>query len=439
MKIRYISITKTVMILVVFTLVGCSKAGNASEQWDARTTARVNLRKHPHSNAVILSIVPESHKLRIMEQDGLWFKVDVAGKIHGKGWVHGHYVEKLIEATADTETASKDFRSETVTKDHNQGAHFPEMFATDRTGDEKVKPPDKTLAEARSTAVDIEGASGIPTPRDGINEAGAVSKAEIPIAEESALPDVQVPREVPEETDSAERLEKGPVEDVAENGLKDHLSVRYALPQKKDVAGASSKPENPVAGDPLHLASSQTPAESSVEDKRPKPLNASSSDRAPIPALEATTSVPNKLQDAKNEPGILYRPETSGAGKSVHTPPVGLPHTGSDQDARRIKGKNPSKSIELDVAALDRKSFHGKEIKHNTGTRETPLPVTKKAVTDAREPVSPEKIATSPLERKGPAIRAESMGPVRIALKLLSIILSCSVILLLYLENKGVV
>jgi hypothetical protein len=30
------------------------------------------------------------------------------------------------------------------------------------------------------------------------------------------------------------------------------------------------------------------------------------------------------------------------------------------------------------------------------------------------------------------------MGPVRIALKLLSIILSCGVIALLYLENKGV-
>ena len=112
MKIRYIGRKKSILVLAVGIIICWALAGNASEQWDAKASARVNLRRNPSSNALILSIVPKAHKLRIMEKKGLWYKVDVEGEIHGKGWVYAEYVEDILPKALETESASETLRDE---------------------------------------------------------------------------------------------------------------------------------------------------------------------------------------------------------------------------------------------------------------------------------------------------------------------------------------
>ena len=72
MTIRYIGPKKSILVLAVIIIIIWVVAGNAAEKWDAKASARVNLRKNPSSKSIILSIVPKAHKLRIMEKKGAW-------------------------------------------------------------------------------------------------------------------------------------------------------------------------------------------------------------------------------------------------------------------------------------------------------------------------------------------------------------------------------
>jgi hypothetical protein len=42
---------------------------------------------------VILSVVPKGQRVRILEIKGPWCRVDVEGKLYGKGWIYGEYLE----------------------------------------------------------------------------------------------------------------------------------------------------------------------------------------------------------------------------------------------------------------------------------------------------------------------------------------------------------
>ena len=140
MKIRYNVPIKTILVLAVGIFICWAVAGNASEQWDAKASARVNLRRNPSSNGVILSIVPKAHKLRIMEKKGLWCKVDVEGEIHGKGWVYAEYLEEILPKTLETESSSQTVRAEIASGEQKQGIHPAEPPPNARTEGEEVKP-----------------------------------------------------------------------------------------------------------------------------------------------------------------------------------------------------------------------------------------------------------------------------------------------------------
>ena len=433
-------LTKLTLILVVCSLVGLVEAGNASEQWDAKTTARVNLRKHPRSGGVILSIVPEGQKLRIMEQDGIWYKVDVEGKIHGKGWVHGDYVEKMTPMTANRGSASEGLTPESAAKDHRKVTQTPEKLPAVRAIEKTVKPPENSLAGIPAITGADEQISGRKTPHETKAEVGPLSKAEVPATDGPArLDPVKAKLDTQKQIETANKSDTGSSEDIPATAQKKLASVPHELPQKKEDTGASPKLVTPVVADPLPLVSTKTPAESPLEKKRPEPQIMSSPAKTSKPAPEDPAPVPDKLQDANIEPAILDRPETPLAGKPGLTPPDALPQTASKQNPDEIGGKDSAKSIEVDVAALALERFLDAEMKNGTVKQETPVPVEEKAATETPRPVSQAETMTTPLKSREAATKTESTGPVRIALKLLSIILSCSVILLLYLENKGIV
>ena len=301
MKIRYIGPKKSKLVLAVGIIICWAVAGNASEQWDAKASARVNLRRNPSSNAVILSIVPKAHKLRIMEKKGLWCKVDVEGEIHGKGWVYAEYLEEILPKALKTESSSQTVRVEIASGEQKQGIHPAEPPPNARTEGEEAKP------------------------------------------------------------------------------------LNASLPVKVSMAG-----------------------------------------------LNEQVSVRNKLRDAKNESNALSQVEIPMAGEPVHVPPAQPPYSGFKQDALGISGKYSSGVIEQGDSSTYQKSLPGEKKKHGGALQGTPPAVSEQSVSDARAVASSVIRSAVSHERKELINKRESMGPVAIALKLLSIVLSCLVILLLY-------
>ncbi len=367
MKIRYISPKKFILVLAVGIIICWAAAGNASEQWDAKASARVNLRSNPSSNAVILSIVPKAHKVRIMEKKGLWCKVDVEGEIHGKGWVYAEYLEEILPKALETESSSQTVRVEIASGEQKQGIHPAEPPPNARTEGEEVKPLRAPLPGKTSIA-----------------------------------------------------------------GIKEQSSARNELLETKNETGALSKMEIPMAGEPAHIVPSQVPPEVRTEDEKAKPLNASSPVKVSMAGLNEQVSVRNKLRDAKNESSALSQVEIPMAGEPVHVPPAQPPYSGFKQDALGISGKYSSEVIEQGNSSTYQKSLSGEKKKHGGALQGTPPAVSEQSVSDARAAVSSVIKSAVFHERKGLINKRESMGPVVIALKLLSIVLSCLVILLLY-------
>ena len=337
MKIRYIGPQKSILILAVVIVICWAVAGNASEQWDAKASVRVNLRKNPSSNAVILSIVPKAHKLRIMEKKGVWCKVDVEGEIHGRGWVYDEYIEEILPKKLKTESSSQTVRVEIASGEQMQGIHPSEPPTNARTEGAEVKP------------------------------LMALSKVEIP-----------------------------------------------------------------MAGEPAHIAPSQVPTEVRTEDEKAKLLNASLPVKGSITGLDEQVSVRNKLRDAKNESNALSQVEIPMAGEPVHVPPAQPPYSGFKQDALGISGKYSSGVIEQRDSSTYQKSLPGEKKKHGGALQGTPPAVSEQSLSDVGAVASSVIISAVSHERKGLINKRESMRPVSIALKLLSIVLSCLVILLLY-------
>lgn len=337
MKIRYIGPKKSILVLAVSIIIVWVVAGNAAENWDAKTSARVNLRKNPNSKSLILSIVPKAHKLRIMEKKGAWCKVDVEGKIHGKGWVYADYIEEILPKVLKTESSSQTMRVENASREQKQGIHPSELPANARTEGAEVK------------------------------------------------------------------------------------SFRVL-----------SKMEIPMTGEPAHIATSQVPTGVGTEDEKAKPLKAILPVKASMIGLNEQVSVRNNLQDAKNESNVLSKVKTPMAGEQGHVPLAQPLYSGFEQESLGISRKSFSEVIERGDSSTYQKSIPGENKKHRGALQEIPSAVNEQFVSDVRNVAFSVIKSVVPHERKGLINKRESVRPVVIALKFLSIVLSCFVILLLY-------
>jgi hypothetical protein len=186
MKIRYIAPKISILLLAVGILICWTVAGKAYELWDAKTSARVNLRRNPSSNGVILSIVPKDHKVRIIEKKGLWYKVGVEGEIHGKGWVYAEYVEEILPKAIESESALQTVRVEIESGEQEQKIDPAEPPSKALTEDEQKKP----LNTASSGKAFQIGVTEQPTIRnefrDGKDNLIAVSKRDVPMVRKPA-------------------------------------------------------------------------------------------------------------------------------------------------------------------------------------------------------------------------------------------------------------
>jgi uncharacterized protein YgiM (DUF1202 family) len=134
-------------ILVVSMILCLAATGIAIEQWDAETSARVNLRKKPDLSGQILDTIPIGHKVRMLQRKGLWWKVEVGGQNNGRGWVYARYLERLKPEAMKSKPTTRSVGRDSGSEDHKQKSPPAEPVPGYRS-EEKAMEPSEMLQPA---------------------------------------------------------------------------------------------------------------------------------------------------------------------------------------------------------------------------------------------------------------------------------------------------
>ena len=375
MKIRKNGFHMFIFVLAMSVLISWAAAAKTSEKWDATATARVNLRRNPGPNGVILSIVPQGHKVRIIEKKGLWCKVDVEGDIHGKGWVYAEFIAEILPNALETGFAShskevlpKSLEPESAS---NLEETLPNALETESTSIlEEILPKALETVPASETLV-VENTSGGQT---------------------QVIHPAKSPPKVRTADNKANLLNAAPPAMASQGDATNQLSMRNEFRSDKDkesfplkISTADAKEQPPVRDEFQHVS------------KELKPLSPLA---PPLP----------------EEP--------------VHLLATEPPYSGFTQDALGNVKESSLVKIKRRNTAIHHKNLPAGEMKHTGAIAETPFAFKEKAGTYIS--------AVAASVRKKSAIRPEIIRPVKLAIKSLSIVLSCLVILLLHRENKTV-
>jgi uncharacterized protein YraI len=372
MRIKYVGSQNFTLALAIGLLLCWVFGASAAEKWDAKTTARVNLRRNPSSNGVILSIVPKGYRVRIMEKQGLWHKVDVEGDIHGKGWVYAEYLEdvlsKVSEAESNLQKAVVEMPSgEPIERIHPSnpppGVQTPEENQTHL----HTTPPDK--ASRNDVMQPPSMSEKIPL---GGDKSEGLSRLKIPTASEplktalaQASPEIRTEDEE-EKPLGTLKSEKNPM-----TGSQQHPSSQNEFQDMQLESTTVSPMQSPIVGKAIHVAPVQPP-QAGINSHPPGVIKTASSG---IPIQGNSIARPTDLPVDKKEPVVA----------------------------------EPLQPFEVKERAVPNRP--------------------------AVEETAKQGMAVSK-ERKKPTANQESMGLVELVLKLMSIALTALVVLYLHRANK---
>jgi hypothetical protein len=247
MRINYIGSQNILLVVAIWMLLCWVFGASAAEKWNAKTTARVNLRKNPSSNGVILSIVPKGYRARIIEKQGFWSKIDVEGDIHGKGWVYAEYLEEILSKVNDVSAQ-------------------PSMI-------EEI-PPGGDRSEDQSRLK-------IPTAGEPLETAPVQALPEIRTEDEKEKPIGTI------------KSEKVPM-----TGDKQHPSTQNELQDMQPKSTAVTPMERPIVGKAVHVAPVQPP-QAGINGHPPGVIKTASSE---IPNQGNSLARPTDLPVDKKEP-----------------------------------------------------------------------------------------------------------------------------------------
>jgi len=207
------------------------------------------------------------------------------------------------------------------------------------------------------------------------------------------------------------------------------LSMRNEFRSENDKAITDLKRDFAMAGEPAPLALSQGLPEVLTEDDKAKPLKESFPLTNSIASAKEQPSVRDEIRHADKELKALSPVAHPLPEKPVHLLPTEPPYSGSTQDALGTVKESSLGKIERQNAGIHHKDLPAGEMKHTGAIEKTLFAFKEKAMTSIS--------AVAASVRKKSAIRPEIIKPVKLALKSLSIVLSCLVILFLYRENKS--
>jgi hypothetical protein len=372
MKINYIR-CQNILLVVAIWLFLCGVLGaSAAEKWDAKTTARVNLRRNPSSNGVILSIVPKGYRVRIMEKQGLWSKIDVEGDIHGKGWVYAEYLEEILPKVAETETNLQTAVVEMPSGEPKERIHPSNPPPGVQHPDEKqtslhTRPPEKASRNDVSTQPSMN--EEIPP---GGDKSGGLYRLKIPTAGEALqTASAQASPEIRTDDEKEKPLGTIKSDKVPVTGSQQHLSTQNELQDMQPKSTAEAPMESPIVGKAIHVSRVQPP-QAGINSLPPGVIKTASSE---IPNQGNSIVRPTDLPVDKKEPVT--------AGQSI---------------SLELKKRAVPKRPEIEESAMQGMAASKK--------------------------------------RKGPTAKQESMGLVELVLKLMSIVLTALVVLYLHRANK---
>lgn len=264
MRTKYVGSQNFTLALTMWMLLCWVLGASAAEKWDAKTTARVNLRRNPSSNGVILSIVPKGYRVRILEKQGLWCKIDVEGDIHGKGWVYAEYLVEILSKVPEAKT------------------NLQTPLAEKASRVDVMQPP--SMHEE------------IPPGRD---KTGALSRVKIPTAGEPPhTAPAQASREIRTENEKEIPLTATKSEKVPMPGSKQHPSTQNELQDMQPKSNAVSPMEKPVMGNAIHVAPVQ-PQQSGINSHPPGVIKKAFSE---IPIQSESNSRHTDFPDETKEP-----------------------------------------------------------------------------------------------------------------------------------------
>ena len=289
MKTRYVGPQKTILVLAVGIFMCWAVSGNSSEPWDAKASARVNLRRNPSSNGAILSIVPKGHKVRILEKKGLWSKVDVEGDIHGKGWVYAEYLEEILPKAPSTESASQTVRVEIAAGEPKQGIHPAEPPPKTRTEKEAVKPLRSPLPGKTSIASLNEQSSVRNEQRETKLDIDVQSKVEIfKLGESAHIAANQSLPEAKTEVEETKPLNNLLFCNVSKTGAQQQVLTQNELQDAENESIALSQVDPSIAREAAHIS----PAQPALADLRQNVLGFS--EKSSLGAVEPSNPAPSQ-------------------------------------------------------------------------------------------------------------------------------------------------
>ena len=367
MNFKANAISKSILILIACTLIGWTYIGYAAEQWDARATTRVNLRTSPGPSGVILSIVPQGQRVRILEIKGPWCRVDVEGDVYGKGWIYGEYLEGFLP---------KDMEAEPLLRADSD---------------------EDTAQESIQTLNPIAESSDVPT--NGVE----LQTADVPTAAK-----------------------------VFDSSQKEQISIQNQPQKSKIKHKTQPRVESSGTEASVRLSSFSEQPKFKTKDENTAPEGVSHFDPVQAPGPQQPVLMQNEIQEPQNGP-IL--PSQQDPPKKIIEPV--LP---GDADLKQSASgkhlKSTSSPIEQFKAASHPKKLPTAEKKQIASTANTSALTGLKVEAATRSGAPSLGLTTSPFRRIKPVNQPGSMGPVEMLLKLLSLALSCFVILLLHRSNK---
>jgi hypothetical protein len=345
---------------------------SAAEKWDAKTTARVNLRRNPSSNGVILSIVPKGYRVRIIEKQGLWSKIDVEGDIHGKGWVYAEYLAEIWSKVPEAETNLQTAAVEMSSEEPIERIHSSNPPPSVQTSDEKqtlvlTTSPDKVSRNDVSAQPSM--IEEIPPGEDGSE---VPSRLKIPaVGKPPQTASAQASLEIRTEDEKEKPIDPIKSEKVPTTGSKRHLSTQNELQDLQPQSTAVPPMEKPIVGKAVHVAPVQPP-QTDINSHPPGVIKTASS------------GIPNQGNSIVRHADIpVAKQEAVTAAQSL---------------SPELKEKDVPHTPAVEESAMQR------------------ITVSKK--------------------RRGSTANHESMGLVELALKLASLILTGLVVLFLHRANR---
>ena len=299
MRINYIGSPNILLVFAIWMLLCWVFGASAAEKWDVRTTPRVNLRRNPSSNGVILSIVPKGHRVRIMEKQGLWSKIDVEGDIHGKGWVYAEYLEEILSKVLETETNLKAAAVEMPSGKPIKGIHPSNPPPSVQTPDEKQTSLYTTLPEKASRNSVIQPPSMYEEIPAGGDKSGGLLRLKIPMAGEPLkTAPAQASPEIRTEDEKEKPIGTIKSEKVPRAVSKQHLSTQNELQDMQSKSNALTTMENPIVGKAIHVTPLQPP-QAGINSHPPGEIKAAS---AGIPNQDDSIARLTDVPVEKKEP-----------------------------------------------------------------------------------------------------------------------------------------